>query len=126
MIRLWYGIVPFNDRPVAINEFLRRTLTCFLEIREHFLGMSIGLDVLENVLDLSIRSDNESRSGNATDFLAVHVLLLHNPESLGHFLVRVRQQGKWQFLFFLEIFLRFWRIWGDAKQRGAGFLNLSI
>jgi len=86
----------------------------------------IRLHILENVLNLPIRVDHKRRPGDSHDFLAVHVLFFEHPERPGDLLVGICQQRKGKLFLLLKFLLRFWRIWGDAKQHGAGFLNLSI
>ena len=88
--------------------------------------MSLRLHFLENVLDFSIWPNNERRPRHAHHLLAIHVLFLHHSEGLGNFLLGVSEEGEGQVLFFLKFLLRFWRVGRDAKQHGAGLLNLFI
>lgn len=108
------------------SPHLRPALRRFFEVRQHFFRMPIGLHVLENVLDLSLWADNEGSPRHAPDFLAVHVLIFHDPKGLCNFLVGIGQQRERQVFLILELLLRLRSIWGDAKQHGTGFLNLFI
>lgn len=58
--------------------------------------MAIGLDLFEDVLDLAIGADDESRASNSHDLLAVHILFLQNPVGDGYLLVRIGQEGERQ------------------------------
>ena len=103
-----------------------RALSGCFQVRQDLFGVPVRLDVLENVLDLALRSDHERRPRHAPDFLPVHVLLFHDAEGLGHLLVGVSQQGERETLFVLKLLLRFWGVGGDPKQHGARLLNLFI
>ena len=88
--------------------------------------MAFGLDLGENVLDFSIGTDDERRARDAHDFLAVHVFFLNYAKLFGDFFVGIGKQGKGKMEFVLKFFLRFGGVGRDAKQHGAGFLNLFI
>ena len=103
-----------------------RGLCRFLQISQHLFGMALRLYLFEDVLNLAVGSNDKGRPRYAPDFLAVHVLLLHDCEGLGYLLVGVGQQGEGKAFLLGELFLRFWSIRGDAEQHGARFLNLSV
>ena len=88
--------------------------------------MALWVYLFEGMLNFAVRADDKGRARHSPHLFAVHVLLLHDSERLGHFLVSVGQQGEGEVEFFGEFFLCLWRIGGDAEQHGAGFLNLSI
>jgi hypothetical protein len=72
--------------------------------------MAFGFYFGENVLDFAIGADDEGGSGDAHDFLAVHVFLLDDAVSFGDFLVGVGQEGKGKLELILKFLLGFWRI----------------
>ncbi len=88
--------------------------------------MAFRVYFLEDMLDFAVWADNESSSRYTPNFLAVHVFFFHDPEGLSHFLFSVGKQRKGQIILLLEFLLGFRCIRGDAKQHGAGFLNLFI
>ena len=88
--------------------------------------MAVGLDLFEDVLDLAVGANDEGGPGNAPDFLAIHVLFLHDAEGLGDFLVGVGEEAEGQVLAFFEFLLGFGRVGRDAEQHGTGLLNLSV
>jgi hypothetical protein len=98
---------------------------CF-QVSQDLFGVPIRLHVLEDMLDLALRSDHKGGPGHPPDFLPVHVLLFHDAKGLGHVLVDVSQQGERETLLLLKFLLGFWGIGGDPKQHGARLLNLFI
>jgi hypothetical protein len=98
----------------------------FFQILQHFFGVAVGLDLFEDVLDFSLRANDEGCAGDAHHFFAVHVLFLQNTIGYGDLLFGIGQQGKRQFLLVGEFFLGRRSIRGYAKQHGAGLLNLFI
>ncbi len=88
--------------------------------------MPLGLNFLENMLDLAIRTDDERRAGNPHDLPPVHVLFLQDAVSDRHLFVDVGQQGEGQALLFCELFLGRGLVGRHPKQHGAGLLNLFI
>ena len=88
--------------------------------------MPLRLDLFENVLDLSVWTDEERGPGDAHHLLAVHVLLDQHTVSDGYLFLGIGQQGERQALLVGEFFLRRRGIRGDAKQHGACLLNLFI
>src|SRR5215469_15126721 len=88
--------------------------------------MSVWLDLLENMLDFSVRPDDEGCAGDTHHLLAIHVLLFQNSKGDSDLLVGISQQREGQLLVFLEFLLRFGSIRRDAKQHGARLLNLFI
>jgi hypothetical protein len=57
------------------------------------------------VLDPAVRPDDERSAGDSHHFLSVHVLLLHDAESLGNLLVDICQQAEGEIELLLEFFL---------------------
>ena len=45
---------------VPSNTGLDRDLAAFFQIRQHFLGVAVGLHIFENVLNLAVRPDHET------------------------------------------------------------------
>ena len=88
--------------------------------------MGVGLYLFKNMLDLAVGADDERCSGDAFYFLSIHYLLFHNIVANRDFPVCVRQQGEGQAFLVGKLSLRIGSIRGDAKQRGAGLLNLFI
>ena len=88
--------------------------------------MAVGLYLFKNMLDLAVGADDERCSGDAFYFLSIHYLLFHNIVANRDFPVCVRQQGEGQAFLVGKLSLRIGGIRGDAKQRGAGLLNLFI
>ncbi len=93
---------------------------------QHFLSMAFGLDLLEDVLNLSVGADHECGPGDAHHFSPIHVLLAQDAEGDGDLLVGIGQQREGKIVLLRKFFLRTGRVGRDAKQRGAGFLNLFI
>jgi len=88
--------------------------------------MALGLYLLENMLDPPVRTDDERRPRNAHYFLSIHILFFHHAESLGDFLVRIREKGEGQIELFLKFLLRLRGIGRYAKQHGARLLHLLV
>ena len=88
--------------------------------------MPLGLHAVEDVLDFAVGTDDESGPGDPHDLAAVHILLFHHAEFFGNLLVRVGEQGKGEAEFVTEFLLRAGGVGGNAKQHGAGFLNLLV
>ena len=88
--------------------------------------MAVRLDFLKDMRDFAVLADDEGGSGDAHDFLPVHVFFLQNAVSDGNFPVCVGQQSERQLFLIGELSLGAGSIWGDAKQHGAGLLNLFI
>ena len=88
--------------------------------------MAIGLYLFEDMLDFTAPSDNERGAGDAHDLLAVHVLFLQNAKGLRDLPVNVGEQGERQTLLIGKFSLPIGGVGGDAKQHGAGLLNLFI
>jgi hypothetical protein len=80
----------------------------------------------EDVLDFAVGTDHESGAGDAHDFFPVHIFFLDYAEGFRNFLICVGEEGKREIEFILKFLLCFRRVGGDAKQHGAGFLNLFI
>jgi hypothetical protein len=88
--------------------------------------MAFRLHFVEDVLNLSIRTDDESRPRHAHDFLAIHILFLNNSEGFADFLAGIAQQGERQAELFLELFLVFGLVGRNSEQYRSGFLHLLI
>ena len=88
--------------------------------------MVVGLYLFKNVLDFAVGADDERRPGDPHDLLPVHVLFFHDTKGVRDLLFGVSEQREGQILLFLEFLLRFWGVWGYAKQHGARLLNLFI
>ena len=88
--------------------------------------MAVGIDLFENVLNFALGANDERGPRDAPDLLAVHVFLFHHAEGFGDFLVGVGQQSEREVVLLGKTLLRLGRVGGDAKQHGAGFLNLFI
>src|SRR5215469_868866 len=98
----------------------------FFQVCEHLFGVAVGLYLFEDVLDFTVPCDDERGAGDAHDLLAVHVLFLQNTVGLGDLFVGVGKQGEGQTLFVGKFSLPAGGVGGDAKQHGAGLLNLCI
>jgi hypothetical protein len=98
----------------------------FLHLREHLFCMTIRLHVLEDVRDLAVGRDEESRSRDAHHFLAVHVFLLDDAELLRDFLLGVGEQGVRQIVFFFKLLLSGRRIGRDPQNDQSGLLQLAV
>jgi hypothetical protein len=88
--------------------------------------MTIRLHLRKDVFNRSVGANDEGRPDDPHYFLPIHVLFLQDVKRDGHFLVGVGQQRERKVELLLELFLRFWRVRGNPKQHGAGFLNLFI
>lgn len=88
--------------------------------------MSFRFDVLEDMLDFPVGSDQESRAGNSHDLLAIHIFFLHDPVGRANLFVDVGQQCVRQVVLFFELLLFGGRIGGNAKDDGAGLLDFFI
>jgi len=98
----------------------------FLQIIQNLFGVAVGLYFFEDVLNFAVRAENERGACDPEHFLAVHVLFLQNPIGNGRFSFGVGQEGERQAFLIGEFSLGAGGIWGDAKQHGAGLLNLFI
>src|SRR5262249_5357681 len=67
-----------------------------LKDRQHLRGVTGGLDVRKNLLDVAIGADHERRTRNAHHFFAVHVLFLQDTVSGRGLLLHVAQQRERQ------------------------------
>jgi hypothetical protein len=88
--------------------------------------MSFRLDILENVLNFAVRANDKRGPRHPHHFPAIHVLFLYDPEGLSDVFVGVGQQGEGKVELIGKIPLRLGSIGRNAKQHGAGFLNLFI
>jgi hypothetical protein len=113
-------------RPAQVQVFLRRAAldlggakprphtgiaqSSGLQIFQHFLCVSLSLDVFEYVRDAAIRPNYERSSGDPLHFLSVHILFFDYAEGLAHFLIGVGQQGIGEIVLILKLFLALRRI----------------
>jgi len=88
--------------------------------------MAVRLYLLENVLDLAVRTDYERRARHAHNLFAIHVLFLHDSERVRDFLLAVGEQAERQIVLFLKFLLGFRGIRGYPKQHHARLLHLFV
>jgi len=113
-----------DRRPIARNQY--RALCTASQCPQHFLRVSVRFHFVKHVGNLSVRADDKGSALYPHHLLAIHVLLFHDAESVGHLLVGVRKQGVGQVVLLLELFLPLRRIGGDAQNHGPGFLQLTV
>src|SRR6266496_1858829 len=85
------------------------------QIRQHLLVVPLWLDLLEDVLNFSIRGDDEGRSRGAEMLLSVHALFLPHAVLLADRVVRIRQQREVQLELVAELLNVRDRIRTDSK-----------
>jgi hypothetical protein len=95
-------------------------------VSEHFLGVTVGFDLAENVGDLSIRADEERGALDTHHFFAIRILLLDDAEKVADGLVGVGEKGVGEIVFFFKLFLGLGFIGRDAKNDETGFLQFCI
>jgi hypothetical protein len=88
--------------------------------------MAFGFYFGKDVLDFAVGADYECRPGDTHHFLPIHVFFLDDAIGFSDFLVGICQQGKGQLEFVLKFLLCFGSVRRDAKEDGAGFLNLLV
>ena len=93
---------------------------------EDFLGVAVGLDLVEDVGDLAVGADEECSTLDAHDLLPVHVLFLDDAEGVADLLVGIGEQGVGQVVLFLEFLLGARFVGGDTEYDEAGFLQFCI
>ena len=95
-------------------------------MRQHFFGVAVGLDVLEDVGDFAVGADEEGSAGDALHLLAVHVLLFDHAKLVGDGLVLVGQERVRQLVLVLELLLGGRRVGGDAEYGDSGSGKLAV
>lgn len=93
---------------------------------QHFFSVAFGLHFLEDVLDLAFGTDQEGRSRDPHDFLAVHVLFFDDIIGITNLLLGVSQQGVGQVIFLLKFLLLLRGVGGDAEDYGTRLLNFFV
>src|ERR1700687_1003702 len=107
---------------VACALSLGRTL----QISQHFVRVPFRLHIIENVLDLAVGTNDESRPRDPFHFLAIHVLLFDHAEKVRNFLLWIGQQRERQTELVLKLLLRGRCVGGYSKQHHAGLLDRRI
>ncbi len=92
---------------------------------QHLFRVSVGFDLVEYVLDLPVRADQESRSLDSERLLSVHVLLFDHVVSLADLLVDVREQRERQTILLFELLLLFRVISRYAQDDGLDLLEIG-
>ena len=67
--------------------------------------MAIRLDVIENVLDLAVRTNHEGSPRDAHHLAPVHIFFFHHAELAGNFLLWIGEQRVRQAVFVLKFLL---------------------
>jgi hypothetical protein len=62
-----------------------------VQILQHLFRVSLGLDVIKHVHNLSIGPNDKGRPRDALHFLAIHIFFFDNAERLADLLVGIRQ-----------------------------------
>jgi hypothetical protein len=87
-----------------------------LQDSHHFFGVALGLDLVEDVLDLAVRTDQECGSFDSQNFFAVEVFFLDDAVSVRDLLIDVGQEREWQVVLVFEFLLCLGRIVGNAQD----------
>jgi hypothetical protein len=91
---------------------------------EHFGGVAFHLYLGEDLLDLAVPVDHKGGALNARELLAIQILFFPDAVVLGHLVVNVAQQSKWQVVFLLEARLNAGSVRADADDRRLLVLKL--
>jgi hypothetical protein len=84
--------------------------------------MSVRLDLLKDMNDLAVRSNEEGGALDSHYLLAVHILLFHHAILVRDLLVRIGEQWVGKFVLVLEFLLGCRRVGGNAQYRETGLL----
>ena len=74
-----------------------------LQRRENLVRVAFRLDLVKDLFDLAVRSDDESGACHSHHFLAIHILFLHDAVGLGDRAISVGQKDERQVEFGLEL-----------------------
>jgi len=74
---------------------------------EHLQRVSLCFDTVENMLNPTVGTDDESRARDSFHNLAVHIFVLYDTECRADLLVCIRQQGVRQVVLVLKFLLLF-------------------
>ena len=88
--------------------------------------MAFRLDVVEDLSDLAIGSNDERGPGNSLHLLAVNIFFFDYAKLITNFLIRVGEQRVWQVVLRLKFLLRFGIIGRDAQNRGTRILQFLV
>lgn len=94
--------------------------------RKSFGGMALGLHVVPDFFDLSVRPDEEGTAGDAHERSAHE--LFHSPGTVGfdRFVFRIAQQREIELLLFLESHLCFHGIGAYPKDNHTQLIELRF
>lgn len=104
----------------------RSCLSHLLHLREYFFGVPVGLDVLEDVLNLPFWTDEKRRTRNPHHLPAIHVFLFDHVELVGDLLVGIGKKRVRELLFFFKLLLGGRFVRRNAEHYQAGSLQLCI
>ena len=110
---------PFELDAVAALRRLR-----LFQPLQYLFGVTFGLDLLKDVFDLAVRTDDERGSRYTHHLLAVHVLFLDHAVGVADCFVRIGYQRKRQVIFLRELLLVLRRVGRNAKHHGTGLFDL--
>ncbi len=99
-------------------------LVLFLDKGKYFFGVAFGGDFGEDVQQFLVGANDKSGALNATNFLAVHVLILHDTKLIANFLVYISKEWLGQIVFCAELRLGRGSVERDAEHNGTGVLQL--
>ncbi len=77
--------------------------------------MAIGLDVFENVGNFAVWADQESSSGNAHHFFAIHILFLDHTKLVRNRFILISKERVGQLVLVFELLLGRGCVGGDAE-----------
>ena len=88
--------------------------------------MTFRLHVFEDVFDLAIGTDHESRASDAHHFPAIHIFFFQYAELVGDLFVRIGQQHEWETVLVLKFLLRSGGVARNTGQDGARLFDLLV
>jgi hypothetical protein len=92
---------------------------------ENFLCVALGFYVGEDFDEGLVGADDEGGAGDSPDFLAIHVLLLHDAKLIADLFVYICKEWVREAVFLLEVALGFGCVAADAEDDGAGGLEFG-